>query len=43
MDFIAGNLNKLAKLGLEGKEIRWVLDVFTLEPTAHATLLDIIV
>jgi len=30
VDFIAGNLNKLAKLGSEGKKFSWVLNVFTL-------------
>jgi hypothetical protein len=37
VDFIAKNSNKLQKLGLEGK-ISWVLNVFTLGPTAQATL-----
>ncbi len=37
VDFIAKNSNKLQKLGLEGKKISWVLNVFTLGPTARAT------
>jgi hypothetical protein len=37
VDFVVGNSNKLQKLGLEGK-ICWVPNVFTLGPTAQATL-----
>ncbi len=37
MDFVAGNSNKLQKLGLQGK-ISWTLNVFTLGPTTQATL-----
>jgi hypothetical protein len=37
VDFVAGNSNKLQKLGLKGK-ISWTLSVFTLRPTAQATL-----
>jgi hypothetical protein len=37
VDFVAGNSNKLQKLGLKGK-ISWTLNVFTLRPTAQATL-----
>ncbi len=37
VNFVAGNSNKLQKLGLEGK-FSWTLDVFTLGPTAQATL-----
>jgi hypothetical protein len=37
MNFVLDNSNKLQKLGLEGK-INQAFDVFTLGPTAHATL-----
>ncbi len=37
MDFIPGNPNKLQNLGLERK-FSSALNVFTLEPTAQATL-----
>jgi hypothetical protein len=40
MDFVVGNSNKLSKLGLEGK-INWALNVFTVGPTTHATLVII--
>jgi hypothetical protein len=41
VDFAAENSNKLQKLGLEGK-IGWAFNVFTLGPTAQATLIVII-
>jgi hypothetical protein len=34
VDFVAGNSNKLQKLGLEGKIQLRALDVFTLGPMA---------
>jgi hypothetical protein len=37
VNFVAENSNKLQKLGLKGK-ISWTLIVFTLRPTAQATL-----
>jgi hypothetical protein len=40
VDFVAGNSNKLQKLGLEGK-ISSALNVFTLGPMAQATLVGI--
>jgi hypothetical protein len=39
MNFVAGNSNKLQKLGLEAK-ISWALNVFTLRPMAQATLVS---
>jgi hypothetical protein len=40
MDFVTGNSNKLQKLHWDGK-ISCALDMFTPEPTAHATLVII--
>jgi hypothetical protein len=37
VDFVARNSNNLQKLGSERK-INWALNVFTLGPTAQATL-----
>jgi hypothetical protein len=39
VDFVAGNSNKLQKLGLEGKVSR-ALNVFTLGSTAQAKLVS---
>ncbi len=39
MDFVVENSNKLQKLGLEGK-VTQALNVFTLGPRAHATLIN---
>jgi hypothetical protein len=39
VDFVVGNSNKLQKLGLEGK-VTQALNVFTLGPRAHATLIN---
>jgi hypothetical protein len=41
VDFVAGNSNKLQKLGLEGK-ISGSFNVFTLGPTTQATLVLLI-
>jgi hypothetical protein len=41
VDFDAGNSNKLQKLGLEQK-INLVLNVLTIGPTSHATLVSVI-
>jgi hypothetical protein len=38
VNFVAKKSNKLQKLGLKGK-ISQALDVFTLGPTTHATLI----
>ncbi len=40
VDFVAENLNKLQKLGLEGR-ISWAFNVFTLEQMTQATLIRI--
>jgi len=39
LEFVAGNSNKLQKLGLERK-INWALNVFTLGPMAQGTLVE---
>jgi hypothetical protein len=39
VDFVVENSNKLQKLGLEGK-VNSILNVFTLGPMAHVTLIN---